>query len=90
MDGPGALPNLTLHASLSKVEDSVESAVKKVDDALDKVVERVPELAKVVEVVDGALSGSACSCGLSGWKLSASKLPRSPAKSGVLSSEQPK
>ena len=79
---------------VSKVEDQVESAAKNVDDlandALNKLVERVPETAKVVAVVDEALAGSACSCGLFGWTLSASRSPRSPAKSAAPSSEEPK
>jgi nitrogen regulatory protein PII-like uncharacterized protein len=79
---------------VSKVEDEIESAAKKVDDlandALHKLVERVPETAKVVAVVDEALAGSACSCGLFGWTLSASRSRRSPAKPAALSSEEPK
>lgn len=79
---------------VSKVEDQVESAAKKLDDmaadALNKLVERVPETAKVVAVVDEALAGSACSCGLFGWTLSASRSRRSPAKPEALSSEVPK
>jgi hypothetical protein len=59
-------------------------------DTLNNLVERVPEVAKVVEVVDEALAGSACSCGLFGWKLSMSRSRRSPAKSAALSSEEPK
>ena len=79
---------------LPEVVAKVEESVKKVDDlandALNKLVERIPEVAKVVEVVDEALAGVACSCGLFGWILSVSRSPRSPAKSAVLSNEVPK
>ena len=77
-----------------ELTDKVENAVKKVDDlandALNKFVERVPQAARAVEVVNEALAGVACSCGLFGWTLSASRSPRSPAKSEALSSEVPK
>lgn len=77
-----------------ELTDKVENAVKKVDDlandALNKLVERVPQAARAVEVVNEALAGVACSCGLFGWTLSASRSPRSPAKSEAPSSEVPK
>ena len=77
-----------------EIAEKVEDAVKKVDDmandVLNKLVERVPQVARAVEVVDEALAGVACSCGLFGWTLSASRSPRSPAKSEAPSSEVPK
>jgi ElaB/YqjD/DUF883 family membrane-anchored ribosome-binding protein len=79
---------------MPELTDNVEDAVKKVDDlandALNKFVERVPQAARAVEVVNEALAGVACSCGLFGWTLSASRSPRSPAKPAVLSSEASK
>jgi vacuolar-type H+-ATPase subunit H len=77
-----------------EIAEKIEDAVKNVDDlandALNKFVERIPHGAKLVEVVDDALAGVACSCGLFGWTLSASRSPRSPAKSEVPLSEGPK
>jgi hypothetical protein len=100
MDLPDT-PQEVIDQVVAKVEEvlpvvvsSVEDSVKKVDelanDALNKLVERIPQAAKVVEVVDEALAGVACSCGLFGWTLSASRTPRSPAKPVALSSEVPK
>jgi len=77
-----------------ELADKVEDAVNHVDalagDAMNKFIERVPQAAKAVEIVDQALAGAACSCGLFGWRLSASRAPRSPAKSEDPSSEVPK
>ena len=87
------IPGEVAEEVVSKAEDLIESAAKKVDDmatdALKDVLERSPEVAKVVGVVDEALAGAACSCGLFGWKLSVSKPRRSPAKPEVLSKEPP-
>lgn len=90
------LPDLVLRVEevLPELTDKLEDAVKNVDDlandALNKLVERVPQVARAVEVVDEALAGVACSCVLFGWMLSASRSPRSPAKSEAPSSEVPK
>jgi hypothetical protein len=77
-----------------ELADKVEDAVNQVDalasDAMNKLIERVPQAAKAVEIVDQALAGAACSCGLFGWTLSASRAPRSPAKPEDPSSEVPK
>lgn len=77
-----------------EVSEKIEDAVKNVDDlandVLSKMIERVPQVARAVEIVDEALAGVACSCGLFGWTLSASRTRHSPAKSEALSSEEPK
>lgn len=82
---------------LDKVEDvseKIEDAVKNVDDlasdALNKFVERIPQASKLVEVVDNALIGTSCSCGLLGWTISVSRSRHSPAKSEVATNEVPK
>jgi hypothetical protein len=79
---------------IPEISEKIEDAVKNVDDlandALNKLVERIPHGAKLVEVVDDALAGVACSCGLFGWTLSASRSPRSPAKPEVPLNEEPK
>lgn len=90
------MPELVIRVEevLPGLTDKVEDTVKKVDDlandALNKLVEHVPQAARAVEVVNEALAGVACSCGLFGWTLSASRSPRSPAKSEAPSSEVPK
>ena len=63
-----------------KVDEAADKACEKVEDAIEKVLEEVPVAAKLVEVVDDALAGVACSCGLLGWELSARKVRRSLAK----------
>ena len=82
------LPGQMINEVLPEV---VESTVKNVDDlannALHKFVERVPVAAKAVAAIDEALAGVACSCGLFGWTLSASRSRRSPAKSEAPLSE---
>lgn len=90
------LPELVANVQevMPELTDNLEDAAKKVDvlanDVLNKFVERVPQAARAVEVVNEALAGVACSCGLFGWTLSASRTPRSPAKSEAPSSEVPK
>ncbi len=91
-----ALPEVVdkIKEVLPEVSEKIEDAVKNIDnlanDALSSMIERVPQVARAVEVVDEALAGVACSCGLFGWTLSASRAHRSPAKSEAPSSEAPK
>jgi hypothetical protein len=79
---------------VEEISDSVESMVKNVDDlandALNKFVERIPQGSKLVEVVDNALVGTSCSCGLLGWTISVSRSQHSPAKPEVGMNEVPK
>ena len=76
------------------VPEFVDLEIKKLEESakatLDKIIVRVPIAASAVEIVDTALAGVACSCGLFGWILSASRSRHSPAKPAVLSSEVPK
>jgi len=91
-----AVPDLVdkVKEVLPEVSEKIEDAVKNIDnlanDALSKMVERVPQVANAVEIIDEALAGTACSCGLFGWTLSVSKAHHSPAKSEAPSSEAPK
>lgn len=60
-----------------KVDDVADAACEKVEAVAEKALEKlesVPGATKVVEVVDAALAGVACSCGLLGWEISARKV----------------
>ena len=79
-----------LEEKKEEIKEVVEDVAKKVDDAADAVCEKVeavaekalekledsiPGATKLVEVVDAAFAGVACSCGLLGWQFSARKVP---------------
>lgn len=73
------------------VEEKVAPEVEKLVEEVAKVVETLPpEAVKVVAVVDGALAGVGCSCGLLGWTISVKKGAPLRSTQTVLSSTPPK
>lgn len=67
-----------------KVDAVADKVCEKVEDELEKVIDKLEEIvpggAKLVEVIDEALVGVGCSCGLFGWDISVRKSHRSQTK----------